>query len=53
MANANEEMIKRAVISGAAHALKCKGKNPNQSDSEVLREVMRDLRDIIREIDGA
>ncbi|MFZ1971140.1 MAG: hypothetical protein WAU65_03110 [Candidatus Nanoarchaeia archaeon] len=50
MANVNEEMIKRAVISGAAHALKFKEKNPSESDSEILREVMRELRTIIGEI---
>jgi len=52
MAN-DEEMMKRAVISGAAHALKFKEKNPSESDSEILRQVMRDLRDIIKEIDRA
>jgi hypothetical protein len=51
MANANEETIKRAVISGAAHALKYKEKNPTESDSEILRQVMGELRNIIREID--
>jgi hypothetical protein len=51
MTNANEENIKRAVISGAAHALKYKEKEPNKSDSEILRQVMGELRDIIREID--
>lgn len=50
MANINEEMIKRAVISGAAHALKYKEKNPSETDSEVLREVIKDLRNIISEI---
>lgn len=51
MAKENEEMIKRAVISGAAHALKYKEKSPAESDSDILRQVMRDLREIIREID--
>ncbi len=51
MPKENEEMVKRAVISGASHALEYKERNPNESDSEVLRQVMRDLRDIIREID--
>ncbi len=51
MANINEETMKRAVISGAAHALKYKEKNPNESDSEILRELMGELRNIIREID--
>lgn len=51
MANTNEETIKRAVISGAAHALSYKEKNPGESDSEVLRHVMSELRNIIREID--
>jgi hypothetical protein len=53
MSNENEEMLKRAVISGAAHALKYKEKNPGESDSEILRELMKDLRSIIREIDRA
>ncbi|HTZ42148.1 MAG TPA: hypothetical protein VMC07_03010 [Candidatus Omnitrophota bacterium] len=51
MAKENEEMIKRAVISGAAHALKYKEKSPNESDSEILRRIMRELREITREID--
>lgn len=51
MVRENEEMMKRAVISGAAHALKYKEKSPGESDSEILREVMRDIREIIREID--
>ncbi len=51
MANTNEETIKRAVISGAARALSYKEKNPSESDSEVLRHIMSELRSIIREID--
>ncbi|MDE1848725.1 MAG: hypothetical protein KGH55_01700 [Nanoarchaeota archaeon] len=51
MARENGEIIKRAVISGAAHALKFKEKNPSASDSEALREVVRELETIIREID--
>lgn len=47
----SEEMIKQAVISGAAHALKYKEKNPSESDSEILREVVKELRSIINEID--
>lgn len=53
MPKENEEIIKRAVISGAAHALKYKEKNPAESDSEILRELMRNLREIIKEIDKA
>ncbi len=51
MPKVDEEMMKRAVISGAARALKYKEKNPSESDSEILRQVMRDLREIIKEID--
>lgn len=51
MANENEEMIKRAVISGAAHALKYKNRNPNKSEQEILQEIVRELGNIIKEID--
>jgi hypothetical protein len=49
----NEEAIKRAVIAGASHALRFKEENPMFSEQDVLQQVMRDIRSIIREIDGA
>jgi len=51
MAKINEDIIKRAVISGASRALKYKDENPQESQEQILRKVMADLRDIAREID--
>lgn len=51
MSKANEEIVKRAVIAGASHALRFKEEHPTDSEQEVLKQVMRDLRSIINEID--
>mgnify|MGYP001607546155 CR=1 FL=1 len=51
MARINEEVMKRAVIAGASRALRFKEENPMDSEEQVLRQVMRDLRSIINEID--
>jgi len=48
---AKEDILKRAVIAGAAHALKHKERHPYDSDSEILRQVIREVRTIINEID--
>lgn len=52
MSNADKEMIKRAVISGAARALKYREQNPRESESEIMQKIVNELREIIREIDG-
>lgn len=51
MAKNNEEVLKRAVIAGASHALRFKEENPMDSEEQVLQQVMRDLRSIINEVD--
>ena len=51
MSNADKEMIKRAVISGASRAMKYKDKNPRASESEIMQKIVDELREIIREID--
>ena len=51
MAKEDKEMIKRAVISGAARALKYKDKNPRDSEGEIMQKIVNELRDIIREIE--
>ena len=44
------DMIKRAVIAGASRALLYKSKRPIESDSEILKKVSGDLREIINNI---
>lgn len=47
----NEEIMKRAVIAGASRALKIKQENPMNSDEKVLKQVVKDLRNIVDGID--
>lgn len=42
--------LKIAVISGASHALQYKKNNPRASDEEILRQVTREVREIIEKI---
>jgi hypothetical protein len=51
MGKASEEIMKRAVIAGASRALRFKEEHPADSEQDVLKQVMRDLRSIINEID--
>lgn len=53
MTKFNEELMKRAVIAGASHALRFKEEHPRDSEQEILKQIMRDLRSIINEIDRA
>ena len=46
-----EHYIKRAVIAGASHALKFKGKNPRATDQEILKDVTENAEKIVRKID--
>lgn len=46
-----EDMIKRAVIAGASHAIRYKEQHPSESEQNVLKHVMQNLRTIIEEID--
>lgn len=42
--------LKLAVISGASHALRYKKSNPRASDEEVLRQVTREMQNILSKI---
>ncbi len=42
--------LKIAVISGASHALQYKKDNPRASDEEILRQVTRNVREILGKI---
>lgn len=42
--------LKIAVISGASHALKYKKENPKANDEEILRQVTRNVHDILSKI---
>lgn len=44
-------IMKRAVIAGAALALRYKEKNPSYSEEEVLKYVVAELTNIIEKID--
>ncbi|MCX6749757.1 MAG: hypothetical protein NTW17_03390 [Candidatus Pacearchaeota archaeon] len=46
-----KEIIKRALIAGAASALNYKEKNPHASESEVMSHVTKEMRKIIEEIE--
>ena len=43
--------IKMAVISGASHALKYRGKNPRASNEEVIRYVTERMDEILSKIE--
>lgn len=51
MVNVKDEVLKRAVIAGASAALKIKRKSPVYSEEDVLEEVIRNSKEIVREID--
>jgi methionine synthase II (cobalamin-independent) len=46
-----EGLLKRAVIAGAAHALRQKEKRPYDSESEILKQIVKEVKSIIKEID--
>ncbi len=50
MAN-EKKRIKMAVISGAAHAMRYKEKNPRASESEVISHVTKKIDEILDKID--
>ena len=45
------ENIKKAVISGASHALKFKDRNPRATEQETLQHVMDNLDEILGKIE--
>ncbi|MFA6974245.1 MAG: hypothetical protein WC238_05975 [Parcubacteria group bacterium] len=46
-----EGLLKRAIIAGAAHALTYKDKHYNSSQQEVLKHIVKEVKNIIDEID--
>jgi hypothetical protein len=46
-----EDIMKRAVVAGASRALRYKERHPAESESDILKKVMADMRTIIEEID--
>ncbi len=51
MAKVKQEEMKRAVIAGAATALKYKQENPIETEEQILRRVIGDVRKIIDNIE--
>ncbi len=48
---AKKEMIKMAVITGAASAIKYKEEHPRASESETMSHITREMRKIIRNLE--
>lgn len=48
---ADRYSLKMAVIAGASHALKFKGKNIRATDQEILKHVTESAEDIVRKIE--
>jgi hypothetical protein len=46
-----ESILKMAIIAGAAHAMKYKTQNPNANESEVLKHVNSEMKEILNKID--
>ncbi len=47
----NNLKIKRAIIAGAAEALKQKSKDAKKSDSEILQDITKEIHKIIMNLD--
>ena len=47
----NPSKLKRAVIAGAAEALKFKSRNQKKSDDEVIKHITSNIDEIIDNID--
>ena len=46
-----DEMMKRALIAGAAAALKYKDRNPSAGESEIISHVTKEMEKLIKEIE--
>ena len=51
MAKYKKEFVKRAVIAGAAEALRLRNESPTKPEREILREVIEKAGRIIKEVD--
>lgn len=48
----DEKRLKMAIISGAAHALRFKEKNPRATEQEILQYVTAEADEILEKIDA-
>ncbi len=46
-----DKRLKMAIISGAAHAMRFKEKNPRASEEEVIKHVSDNTSEILEKID--
>ena len=47
----NPSKLKRAVIAGAAEALRFKSRNQKKSDDEVIKHIATNIDEIVNNID--
>lgn len=47
----DEEKFKIALISGAAHALNYKNRNPRASEEEIIQHVTNNADEILKKMD--
>ncbi|MBI2044286.1 hypothetical protein HYT24_02900 [Candidatus Pacearchaeota archaeon] len=48
---AEKEMVKRAVVAGAAAAMKYKERNPRATEQETVAHVIKEMKRILNEIE--
>ncbi len=46
-----DKKLKMAVISGAAHAINFKEKNPNATEQEIIQYITKETEKILEKID--
>ena len=46
-----DQKLKMAAISGAAHALRYKGKNPKATEQEIIQHITENADEILKKID--
>ena len=47
-----EEVLKMAIIAGAASAIKYKEKKPMASEGEIMRHISKNIREILEKINS-
>jgi len=47
-----KETLKMAIIAGAASALKYKEKKPMASESEIMRYITKNIREILEKVNS-
>lgn len=48
---ADNEKLKMAVIAGAAYATKFKEQNPNATESDILKSVTKEIKNILSKLE--